>query len=386
MLALTMCRRKCIHVIFLEEISGMKLCQIYNFASHYRAPIFTLISREFDSDFVFGNPMCDIKKMDYSLLRGNVVEVDYKTWHGFSFQKGILPLLRKKYDNYILTGGTRCISTWLFLLFAKFYPRKMVYLWTHGWYGKESKMERLMKKFFFSLPDGIFLYGNYAKQLMVNEGFKEDKLFVIHNSLNYDAHVALRDQMSISPIYKNRFNNDAPNLMFVGRLTPVKKLEMVLEAMALNRKQGKNYNLTLIGNGEQREALERFAHELNLQDNVWFYGSCYDEKVLSELIYNADLCVSPGNVGLTAIHSLVFGTPVLTHNNFSLQMPEFEAVREGETGSFFEYDNVESLSKKLKEWFSSGRDREEVRCACMKEIDESWNPYFQLEILKKVLN
>lgn len=364
----------------------MKLCQIYNYASHYRAPIYTLISKEFDTDFVFGNSMGDIKKMDYSLLKGGVTEVDYKVWHGFSFQKGVVSLLRKQYDTYILTGETRSISTWLFLLLAKFYPRKKVYLWSHGWYGKESSIERLLKKMLFKLPDGIFLYGNYAKQLMLEEGFCEDKLFVIHNSLNYDTHVALRKQMSVMPIYQNHFKNDYPNLIFVGRLTTVKKLELVLEAMALSRKQGKMYNLTLIGGGERKDALERLSNELGLQDNVWLYGPCYDEKELSRLIYNADLCVSPGNVGLTAIHSLVFGTPVLTHNNFSLQMPEFEAVREDETGSFFEYDNVESLSKKLKEWFSSGRDREEVRCACMKEIDESWNPYFQLEILKKVLN
>lgn len=364
----------------------MKLCQIYNFASHYRAHIYTLISKEYDTDFVFGNSMGDIKKMDYSLLRGNVTEVDYKTWHGFCYQKGILSMLRKQYDNYILTGETRCISTWLFLLLAKFYPKKKVYLWSHGWYGKESKIESFLKRVLFNLPDGIFLYGNYAKQLMVKEGFAEERLFVIHNSLNYDAHVELRKQMSLKPIYKNHFDNDNPNLMFVGRLTAVKKLEMIFEAMAFSRKQGKSYNLTLIGNGERRETLVKLAQKLDLQDCVWFYGPCYDEKELSELIYNADLCVSPGNVGLTAIHSLVFGTPVLTHNNYPLQMPEFEAIREGETGSFFAYDDVESLTEKIDDWFSVNRNRDEIRRKCMKEIDESWNPYFQLNVLKKILS
>lgn len=38
--------------------------------------------------------------------------------------------------------------------------------------------------------------------------------------------------------------------------------------------------------------------------NVWFYGSCYDEQTNAELIYNADMCVAPGNVGLTAIHAM----------------------------------------------------------------------------------
>ena len=56
---------------------------------------------------------------------------------------------------------------------------------------------------------------------------------------------------------------------------------------------------------------------LNLQDQIWFYGACYDESKLGELIFNADLCVSPGNVGLTAVHSMGYGTPVITHNNFA---------------------------------------------------------------------
>ncbi len=67
---------------------------------------------------------------------------------------------------------------------------------------------------------------------------------------------------------------------------------------------------------------------------IWLYGACYDEEIIGELIFNAQLCVSPGNVGLTAMHSLVYGTPVITHNNFSNQSPEFEAIIDGKTGSF----------------------------------------------------
>lgn len=68
--------------------------------------------------------------------------------------------------------------------------------------------------------------------------------------------------------------------------------------------------------------------------NVWFYGSCYDEQTNAELIYNADMCVAPGNVGLTAIHAMTFGCPVITHSDFKWQMPEFEAIHPGKTGDF----------------------------------------------------
>lgn len=108
-------------------------------------------------------------------------------------------------------------------------------------------------------------------------------------------------------------------------------------------------------------------------------------KKNAELIYNADLCVAPGNVGLTAMHTMVFGTPVISHNNFPWQMPEFEAIHPGETGDFFEMDNVDSLARTINQWFDSGKSREEVRHACYHEIDTQWNPKFQIEVIKNLL-
>ena len=126
---------------------------------------------------------------------------------------------------------------------------------------------------------------------------------------------------------------------------------------------------------------------MGLTDNVWFHGASYDEEENARLIYNADLCVSPGNVGLTAIHSLTFGTPVLTHNNFTRQMPEFEAIKDGVTGAFFMQDNEESLASQIDNWFQKNKDiRDEIRANCYEVIDSEWNPYYQMEIFKKVLD
>ena len=100
----------------------------------------------------------------------------------------------------------------------------------------------------------------------------------------------------------------------------------------------------------------------------------------------ADLCVSPGNVGLTAMHSMVFGTPVITHNCFKYQMPEFEAIRLGETGDFFEYNDSHSLAATISHWFQIKQDkRDEVRVACYQEIDNEWTPEFQMDVIKKNL-
>lgn len=135
-----------------------------------------------------------------------------------------------------------------------------------------------------------------------------------------------------------------------------------------------------------RQLLEAEVAKYQLRDNTWFYGACFDEKTNAELIYNADLCVAPGNIGLTAMHVLMFGCPAISHNNFKRQMPEFESIIPGQTGDFFEYDNVDDLARSISRWFAlKSGCREEVRKTCYKEIDDYWNPHYQLNLIKKCL-
>ena len=371
------------------EIIIMKLCLIYNYAQHYRTNIFALMDKEFDISFVFGDSMNDVKKMDYSLLRGNVMETHTRNlFGGWYWQPKVVSQLFKDYDSYILLGETRALSTWVFCVLARILkPKKKVYFWSHGWYGKETALEKLIKKILFRLPNsGVFCYGNYARGLMIKEGFNSDKLYTIHNSLAYDQQLAIRKELNENLVFKEHFCNDNKNLFFVGRLTSVKKLDQILKAMVICRNRGVNYNLTFIGGGEKTEELKNLVKEFYLEQQVWFYGPCYDEVELSSLIYNADLCVAPGNIGLTAMHSMVFGTPCITHNDFKWQMPEFEAIKLYKTGCFFNRDDVEDLAERIDEWFRvNGKDRNMVRKSCMEEIDDEWNPYFQIEVLKKNL-
>lgn len=368
----------------------MKLCQIYNCAAHYRKSLFLLMDREFCCDYVFGESLGDIKQMDTSVLRGRVTKVKNSfLCKRFYWQPGVQKLLCGSYDAFLVLGDTRCLSTWLFCLRAKMLGcTNRIYFWTHGWYGKETKTERWLKKKFFAMAGGgIFLYGNYARELMIKEGFDSSKLHVIHNSLAYENQLTIRRLLCINDIYQKYFGNECKNLIFVGRLTKEKRLDLVIKAMAFLKKQGIVCNLTLIGEGKVREELEKLIKNLGLNKNVWFYGACYDEQQLGCLIYNADLCASPGNVGLTAMHAMVYGTPVITHNDYSHQGPEFEAIHNGETGTFFQHGDAVSLANCIKHWFDEkSSKREEVRQACYKEIDTQWTPQFQMEVLKKVLS
>lgn len=362
-----------------------KLCCIFRRPALYREPIHRLMDKEFDIDWYFGDKKEDIKCYDVSIHEHCTILAVKELVGSLYYAKGETRLLfKKEYNTFLMLNSTHNVSVWLFAFCKRlfFKRKKKLYYWCHGWYGKENGMERLIKKFLFSAADGIFTYGEYARDLMIKEGIDGNKIFPIHNSLNYESQLELRDSGLKTNIFVDHFGNEFPVLIFIGRLTPVKELDKIILAMAILLKRGYDFNLVLVGDGMEKKKLESLTNENCLSNRVWFYGACYDEKTNAELIYNADLCVAPGNIGLTAMHCLVFGTPAITHNNFEWQMPEFEAIKESVTGAFFERGNAEALADAIHLWFASHQDREQTRRACYEEIDAKWTPEFQIEVLK----
>lgn len=342
------------------------------------------MDKELPCDFYFGDSRPGkIEELDVSLLSNFKGKFHNVTLGPFYWQRGALKLLKSDYTDIITPGDIYCISTWLMIFLSKFY-KKNLYFWAHGAYGDESRLRARIQRFRYTHIKGAFLYGNYAKDILVKYGVPESKLHVIYNSLDYDEQFPMRSMLKPMDIYRSHFGNGNVNIVFIGRLTTVKKLDQVLKAVAKLKEKGVNLNVTFVGDGAERQKLETLSKELNL-DNVWFYGACYDEKQIGQLLYNADLCVSPGNVGLTAMHAMSFGCPVVSHNNFAKQMPEFEAIEEGKTGTFFKENDVDSLAEAIKNWINTCNDREAVRQACYKVIDEKYNPHIQIETLKKAI-
>lgn len=366
-----------------------KLCMIFDTPSLYREAIHEKLDGYYNCDWYFGD--FDYKVKTYNpqkYSRCKILHVaDFPRVGLYATQGMVRLLFRKEYNNFFMVGEPRNVSIWMLALLKRlFFRKKRLYFWAHGWYGKESFFQSLIKKVVYKSADGIFTYGAYAKKLMVKNGFDENKIFVIHNSLDYDKQLNIRRTIQASSIYMEHFENSNPILIFIGRLTEVKRLDMLVSALFSLNKGALKYNLVLVGDGPMRESLENQVEQLGLKNYVWFYGACFDERKNAELIYNADLCVAPGNVGLTAIHSMMFGTPVVSHDNFMYQMPEFEAIITGKTGDFFKYEDEKSLCDTVSKWFECHLNKREfIRDYCFKEIDDSWNPNYQMRIFKEHL-
>ena len=362
------------------------ICCVLNYAPHYRLSIYLKIQEHLNCHFYFGSKLqTNIKKIDYSKLY-NVNELK-SIWF---FNKvyvmvGLLNLLFKPYKKYLITGQTNCLSNWIFIPLARLMGKE-VYIWNHGWYGKETYFKKIIKKFFYIPVSGFFLYGEYAKNLMIKEGFKENKLKVVYNSLDFEKTKKIRKTIHKTNLIENYFSNKQPTIIFIGRLQKNKKLEMLITFLKEQQLKGQIYNLILIGDGNNKFELLRQVHCLQLEKQVWFFGACYDEYKIAELIFNADVCVSPGNVGLTAIHALSYGTPVITNNDFSHQMPEFEAIIPNLTGDFFIKDSIQSMNESIENWIKLyPRKTEDLIKNCYTIIDEKYNIFYQIKIFKETL-
>lgn len=367
-----------------------KICFVFNQAPQYVEASYVLFDQTLDIKWCFGTVADGIKEMDHNLLKDvTVFKTIFSKRNNFYRLKGLEKISRdKEIGAYVLIGDFHLLSVWKlpYLIKINNSSAKIIF-WTHGWYGRESFIKKLIKKVFFAPADDILLYGNYAKQLMIQNGYDERKLHVIHNSLNHNAQVKLRESLCESSILSNHFKNGFPVLVVIGRLTERKYLHLLIEAVANLNSKGACYNILFIGDGPARCQLEELARTMNLTERVWFYGACYDEKTNAELLFNSDLCIVPGDIGLTAIHALTFGVPVISHNCFIYQGPEFEAIKPGVTGNFFEHNNVESLVETITKWFTTpSYNRDTIRKACYFEIDNYWTPEYELDILKKVLS
>ena len=367
----------------------MKICCVFNYNPKYRYSIFSAMADKFDCDFFFGNTIFQpLESFDTATLKGfkGFIKAKKIKFKGFVWYSDIFPVFNHKYTHYILTGDFTMIINWLIILYAKVF-RKKVFLWTHGIKtDKLSRRQRILLRLFYTHVTGILMYNQYNCKYMKMIGCKDKCLHVFHNSLDTKLQSSYYKKLSPSHIYQQHFNNEHPTLIYIGRIQRVKKTEQILDAMYLLKQKGIDLNLVVVGANIDDDIFTQKMEEFNLQKNVWMYGPCFDEVKNSELIYNAAVCVSPGNVGLTCVHVLSYGTPVITNDNFSTQMPEYEAIKKGITGDFFKENDIEDLSDKISYWTSLTPEQRTIcRNVARETIVNEWSVDYQINVLSNIL-
>lgn len=372
-----------------------KVLVVYHIFAHYREPVLRELasSMEHEYTFVSGNQASHAGLNPLELVTDNDGKAHAfirlkNRWLGrrILWQSGLLKLLwRGEYDAVIFLGNIHFLTTWLAVLVAKF-RRKQILMWTHGLYGSEKPALSWLRCQFYKLADSLLLYGRHAKRLLVKKGISESRLHVIYNSLNVPEQEVLYQSVlgrERREVFGKLFcRPELPTLVFIGRLNPQKKLLLLVDAVAkLFDEHGMLVNLLLVGDGPEHSLLQARVKKFAIADRVHFYGANYDERVNAEFLYFSDVCVAPGEVGLTAMHAMIYGTPVITHDTASKQKPEFEAIESGRSGLFFSEGDLDSLTSTVVEWIRSHPHRAQTRKACREIIFSKYSPLVQRTLI-----
>ena len=144
-------------------------------------------------------------------------------------------------------------------------------------------------------------------------------------------------------------------------------------------------NVLIIGDGEDYTRLEERARELGMTKFVCFYGPCYEEEKVGLLLSLSSLCVCPGHTGLTAIHAMAYGIPVITHDDLDEHAPEAEIIVPGATGDLYDATDPAALTRSISDWIAAERDPESIRLRCIRTIEDHYTPENQARLISRCL-
>ncbi len=207
----------------------------------------------------------------------------------------------------------------------------MRYVWdqSHEYiknHGMNPALKKLGKSFLHRLRQWDKLASERVDYYIANSAYISEKIkkyygrdsVVIHPGVNFDKE-------------KSDITKREDYYMSAGRLKAYKRFDLVVKAFNETKKK-----LYIIGTGEELENLKK----LNINPNTHFLGFVED-KVLKRLYRGAKGFIFPQceDFGITPIEAQHYGCPLIALRQGGV----LETVKDGETGVFFDSQDVASL-------------------------------------------
>jgi glycosyltransferase involved in cell wall biosynthesis len=163
------------------------------------------------------------------------------------------------------------------------------------------------------------------------------------------------------------------DLITVGALQQRKNQAYLLEILARARRRGHRYTLSIVGDGPERDALERRTRELGVVDQVRFHGYQPDPRALmaGHTLYCHTATVE--SFGLVVIEAMAEGLPVLAGRVGGVA----EIVRPGVDGEFWPLDDAEAAATILIERMTDPARLAQLAAHAAARVRESFSPQAQ---------
>ena len=141
-------------------------------------------------------------------------------------------------------------------------------------------------------------------------------------------------------------SSNTDKLLYVGRLSKEKGIDLLITALPIVLKKYPNINLTIIGSGSEQDFLVRLCKKLNVSDKVSFIGKTNNND-LKKYYQKATAIVIPSiwieNCPMVALEAIRAERPIIASGAGGLK----DIIKDKFNGLLFERGNDKDLADKL---------------------------------------
>lgn len=204
----------------------------------------------------------------------------------------------------------------------------------HPW--RASLLKRIQASY-TQRADRIIVPSRYLKDLVRGWGVPESRIEVIYNAPDSSQYKSLPSKEEA----RRRLGLNGKVLLTVGRLTPWKGIDQLIEAVARLRAVHPEISLVVVGDGPASPDLQRLAHDRSLDGVVSFRGQVPHEQVAIYLRAADAFVLYSGYEGLphVALEAMLAEVPVI----LSALGGNVEVVENGVDGLLVPVDGDQAL-------------------------------------------
>ncbi len=182
------------------------------------------------------------------------------------------------------------------------------------------------------------------------------------------------EQRSWEELSALKGKSDRIKILWCGRFLKLKRADLLIKAAGKAKEAGFDFDLTIVGEGEEEEYLRELVKKHGLQDRTEFMGYLSPEATREEMA-KADIYVCTSNKlegwGSVIYEGLAAGCAVIATSKAGATP---FLIKDGRTGYVYRSGDAGSLRDKLISCLEDmDRAREMGRRAHM-QMQESWNP------------
>lgn len=207
---------------------------------------------------------------------------------------------------------------------------------------------------YFNKCDLATAPSNFLLQKMIAGGLTAANISV-SNPIEDSFFVRTESKNSL----KEKLNLNAFTVIYIGRISPEKNVRTLVKAFIDFAKDKKDANLVIIGQGTERQALEKLAQGSVVSNQIRFLGPyCgQDRKILIDYLQSSDVFAIPStseNQSMCVLQAMACGLPTVAANAEGL--PELVPANRG---FLFTPDDTTDLNKQLTALYLSEELRKE---------------------------